>query len=83
MTEIKPCPFCGHPVDLDDRDTLYPDGVGWQYRKNGLKSYHHFSEVPPEQWCYVLCCVEKAGGCGAEMHGDTAQECIDKWNRRV
>lgn len=27
---MKPCPFCGHAVYLDDADTLYPNGTGWR-----------------------------------------------------
>ena len=28
-------------------------------------------------------CLEIAGGCGVQMLGDTEQEVIEKWNRRV
>lgn len=27
-------------------------------------------------------CIEIAGGCGAEILGETAEEAINKWNRR-
>ena len=47
---MKPCPFCGHKVDLDDPDTLYPNGIGWKDREEGFRSYHNFREVPREQW---------------------------------
>ena len=30
---MKPCPFCGHEVDLEDEDTLYPAGIGWKDNK--------------------------------------------------
>lgn len=80
---MKPCPFCGKEVDLEDQDTIYPNGTGWEDRHNGLRSYHSFREVPKEQWCYSVHCVTTAGGCGAEMSGDTRQEAIDKWNSRV
>jgi hypothetical protein len=39
--------------------------------------------VPKEQWCYSIHCVTTSGGCGVEISGDSRQECIDKWNRRV
>ncbi len=80
---MKSCPFCGHKVDLDDPDTLYPNGTGWKIRDNGMRSYHSFHDVPREQWCYSMHCPTTAGGCGAEISGDSAQECIDKWNTRV
>lgn len=67
-TELKPCPFCGHPVDMDDPDTLYPYPTGFRRE---------------EHWCYTIQCVETAGGCGAEISADSEQECIDKWNRRT
>ncbi len=81
--DIEPCPFCGMKVDLEDPDTLYPNGIGWKDREEGFRSYHSFREVPPEQWCYSIHCVENAGGCGVEMSGDTKEEAIEKWNRRV
>lgn len=80
---MKACPFCGHPVDLSNGDTLYPNGTGWLIRDNGMTSYHRYKEVPKDQWCYSMHCVETAGGCGAEMSGNTKQEAIDKWNTRV
>lgn len=27
---MKPCPFCGHEVDLEDGNTSYPNGIGWR-----------------------------------------------------
>ena len=81
---VKPCPFCGHVVDLDDPDTLYPNGTGWKLNeKNNMRSYHNFREVPQEQWCYSLNCVTTAGGCGAEMHADSKEDAIKQWNKRV
>ena len=81
--QMKDCPFCGRTVDADDPDTLCPNGTGWKTRANGLRTYHSFREVPKEQWCYSIHCVTTSGGCGAEISGDSAQECIDKWNKRV
>lgn len=82
-TAMKPCPFCGHEVDLDDGDTLYPTGTGWKVRDNGMTTYHPSREVPKEQWCYSMHCVSTSGGCDAEVHGDTAEEAIKKWNTRA
>lgn len=82
--EIKPCPFCDKPVDLTDDDTLYPSGVGWLFDEElKMRTYHETMDVPVEQWCYGMHCPITAGGCGAEIHGDSKQEAIDKWNRRV
>ncbi len=80
---MKDCPFCGHPMDMADPDTLYPTGTGWKLQPNGIKSYHSFHAVPKEQWCYSIHCVTTSGGCGVEISGDSAQECIDRWNKRV
>jgi hypothetical protein len=76
---MKPCPFCGTEVDLNDEDTLYPNGLGWREEEENMRAYCMAREVPKEQWCYSLHCL----GCGVEMKGDTRQEAIDKWNQRV
>ena len=80
---MKPCPFCGHAVDLDDGDTLYPTGVGWLENDDGFRTYHSFREVPKEQRCWGIHCPTTAGGCGAEISGDSREEAIEKWNNRV
>lgn len=84
LSHPLPCPFCGKPVDLEDGDTLYPNGTGWEYhRQNGFRTYRNFRDVPKEQWCYSLHCTESAGGCGAEMSADSREEAIAKWNTRA
>lgn len=32
---------------------------------------------------YRAGCIELAGGCGAEVLGDSAEEAIERWNTRV
>lgn len=83
---MKPCPFCGHNVDMTDPDTLYPSGIGWKEFKNGedtMQSYHPYCEVPKERWCWDMHCVSTSGGCGALISGDSREEAIEKWNRRA
>lgn len=80
--ELSPCPFCGRKPDEDLSDTLYPNGSGWKEVGKGFRSYHSFRDVPKEQWCYSMHCPESAGGCGVEIHGDSEEEVVKKWNRR-
>jgi hypothetical protein len=70
---VAPCPFCGK--DIED-DNIYTSGIGW-LEEDGIRTYHVCRGVPKEQWCWVLHCT-----CGAEMHGDSKEETLDKWNKR-
>lgn len=83
---IKPCPFCGHTLDINDPDVLYPSGIYW-YPDGDFHRYYTSQRISIEgfrgQPCYKIACKDIMGGCGAEMHGDSKQEVIDKWNRRV
>lgn len=85
----KPCPFCGMEIDLEDVDTVYPSGTGWidvPFEEMEGGSYRHYvpaSQVPPEQWCYKIICNESYGGCTAEIHADSKEEAIERWNNRV
>jgi hypothetical protein len=82
--KFEPCPFCGKAVDPDDADTLYPNGSGWKFNDElGMQTYHSFREVPKEQWCWPMHCPEVAGGCGAEISGNSRDEAISKWNTRT
>lgn len=80
---MKPCPFCGKEVEIDDDETLYPTGTGWEINTAGYKTYKSFRNVPREQWCWSMHCPETHGGCGVEMSADTKEEAIEKWNKRV
>lgn len=81
--ELKRCPFCGHQLDIDDGDTLYPSGIYWRIT-DGMKHYIRFKERQEgDEQCWQLLCNEVSGGCGVELHGDSPEECITKWNTRT
>lgn len=80
--KFKPCPFCGKEPEMYNPDTLYPNGIGWKYVDEDLRVYVHMFDVPHEQWCYSVYCVETAGGCGVEVSGDSEEEAVRAWNRR-
>jgi hypothetical protein len=82
MNVTKDCPFCGKHMDPNDVDTLYPAGIGWK-EDDGFRHYVSIYDVPREQWCYVIVCQTHYGGCGAEMIGDSIEETLEKWNKRV
>lgn len=69
------------------QDTLYPSGVSWvsieeESGIEGLIAYVSSKEYPEVNRCYQLICQVHQGGCGAEMHGDSVEEVLTKWNRR-
>lgn len=82
---MKSCPFCGKKVDLDDDDVLYPSGIAWEFDESlQMRTYHRsMVDYPKDQWCYGMHCPTNSGGCGAEIHGDSRDEAIENWNRRV
>lgn len=82
MLELKSCPFCGHVI-YDIQDALHPTGRGWRVDDDirhylPAKESHRFHG---EVWS--LNCLENEGGCGVEMNGDSREEVIEKWQRRV
>ena len=80
---LKPCPFCGKGPDMHDGDTLYPSGVFWRDTEHG-RSYVGVKErLDTDNVCWLIRCPEVSGGCDAEMHGDSAEDVVSKWNRRV
>lgn len=64
--EILPCPFCGQVPDPNDEDFCYPINIT---RKN-------------QPAIYRAGCIEAAGGCGAEILGDSVDHAITRWNTR-
>jgi hypothetical protein len=82
LEKPKPCPFCGYKVSLSNPDTLYPNAIGWKVDR-GFRHYVSFRDVPKEQWCYSMHCPTTAGGCGAEISGDSIEETLAAWNKRA
>lgn len=82
---LKPCPFCGRKLDINNEDTVYPTGIYWRYSEEiGCHHYVSFNErLPDDNPCYKVTCPSIYGGCDAQVTGDSEQEAIDKWNRRV
>lgn len=88
--KLTKCPFCGRVNDTNDEDTLYPTGTHWATTECGIR--HYFSRAlfkgiihmmpEPEGDVYQIVCSENYGGCGAEIHGDSVEEVIQKWERR-
>ena len=72
-------------IDPDDKDLIYPSGIGWKDSDEGYRHYVsiHKELLPKEQWCYRVVCQEHYGGCGDSITGDSKEESIEKWNRRI
>ena len=86
---VLPCPFCGRKAELDDPDTLYPAGVYWRMLDDAvlgpLGAKHYVSardRKTGDQPCFTMHCPVPAGGCGAEITGDSREDAIASWNRR-
>ena len=77
---MKSCPFCGSVPDLNDLDTLYPNGIYWRFEASlGIKIYiEHKDRKEGDKPCYEIHC-----SCGAVMHGDGWKETSEQWNRRA
>lgn len=81
--EAKHCPFCGKGVDFEDEDTLYPTGAYWR-EEDGIRHYFRRSASRPgDGRVWGMHCPTPAGGCGAEIRGDSEEEALEKWNRRA
>lgn len=82
LRKLLPCPFCGKQGSLEDPDTLYPT-AHWREDEEirhyfGLRDgRQHHGEV------WTMHCPQPAGGCGAQISGDSEDEAVDNWNRRI
>ena len=87
LTELLCCPFCGHKCDLKEPDTLYPTGIYWKESSDYGRAYfgrtHKLFDPFMVQQCWQINCVTISGGCGANIIGDSRDETIAAWQRRV
>jgi len=83
-TQLKPCPFCGFNFSKDLVDILYPSGIYWRENSEIGGEYIGFKDMlPTDHTCWKIVCNGTMGGCGAEIHGDSKEEVIEKWNTRI
>ena len=88
-SELLKCPFCGSMLDQHDSDTLHRSGIVWRDVMVGddlIRQYKFRSPALPwepqgETW--ELHCNVIYGGCSAQLSGDSREEVIAKWQRRV
>lgn len=82
QAHLLSCPFCGH-TPQDWQDFLHPTGQAWR-DDDGMRHYMRWDDprgTHGQVW--ELGCLEHEGGCGATMTGDSRQDVLEKWNRRV
>lgn len=83
---MKPCPFCGNNIDIDDPDTLHKTGTIWIDGLHDGRSYHHFktdTKGLENGFCWEINCTTSSSGCGVNISADSKQEVIAKWQRRA
>lgn len=85
---FKPCPFCGHRISEDLIDCFYGTGMFWRPDPEPLHFIEYMNRreaaVHPEaQPVLHIECNTTEGGCGAQIEGNTGEEVLAKWNRRV
>lgn len=81
--EAMPCPFCGRASNIHDSETLFPTGARWRETDIGRIYHRQLDGKDSDGWVWGMHCPESYGGCGAEIHGDTKDEALAKWNRRA
>jgi len=84
---MLPCPFCGHKCDMNEPDTLYPNGIYWRDSADTGRAYfgrtHKLFDPFTMKQCWQINCVTVSGGCGAQITGDSKNETIAMWQRRA
>lgn len=68
---------------MEDGDTIYPSGVFWRDSHEGRIYEGIKGRLETDNVCWMITCPEVSGGCSAEMHGDSVEEVIAKWNHRI
>lgn len=87
--KISPCPFCGSELDVNDPDVLHREPFGWVDKIIGgfmTRQYLHRNDPlgsEPHGQCWSLNCPTIYGGCGVGISGDSREETIQKWERRI
>lgn len=83
--KLTACPFCGRVNDTSDPEVLHPTGTCWrELPDEAIRAYERINTTTPrENWCWSLNCDATAGGCGAQLTGDSESEVIEKWQRRA
>lgn len=88
--QLKPCPFCGHKVDINDPDVIHPTGIYWfRDPKSDISMFgedvgflYDTDEVSDNAY-WIINCVESSGGCDTTIHGISKEDVIKKWQRRT
>jgi hypothetical protein len=70
--DLLPCPFCGFVLDINDSDCIYP----------ATRPIYNPVSKAMEYPLYEVNCYESGGGCGANLLGETVEDCIRLWNTR-
>lgn len=72
MEELKPCPFCGNPMNEYPRYTL-------SFKRDKKKIYGIYHEICTFKWGRCTCTISQAGASKEEAK----THAFNAWNRRA